>query len=166
MREKERKIYTLSGLDQQTKLNFPILRTFFRKAKGSCYYLHKISASTATQENKRISMAAKTRQTRSPSGKQFGHLQAHVLPFILMQRGNLRRGLSLVARWHPSLLLIENKSFACLCSPPSKQKFGASSSGYPLSTKASVRRDAHLCLAEGLEIKYPKVALQLLLRKR
>ena len=139
MREKERKIYTLSGSDQQTKLNFPRLRTFFRKAKSSCYYLHKINASTATQEGKRVSVAAKTWQTRSPLGKQFCHIQAHVLPFILMQRENLRRGLSLVARQHPSLLLIENKSFACLCSPPSKQKFAASSSGYPLSRKASAR---------------------------
>jgi len=158
MREKERQIYTLSRSDQQTKLNFPLLRTF-RKTKGSCYYLHKINAPTASQEGKRVSIAAETGHIRSPLGRQFGRIQANVLPFILVQRGGLRTGLSLVASQHPNLLPIENKSFACLCSSTSKHKFAASSSEYALSRKASVWRDADLCPAEGLEMKYPKATL-------
>lgn len=100
----------------------------------------------------RVSITARTRQTRSLLGRQFGPIQAHVLPFILMQRGNLR-GLSLVACQHPNLLLIENKRFACSCLPLNKGRCAASSTGRPLCGKASPWRDVRLGLAEGLEIK-------------
>lgn len=132
---RKREKSTLSGSDQQTKLNLPILRTFFRKAKGSCYYLRNINAGTATQEGKRVSITANPWQTGSLLGRQFGPVQVHVLPFILMQRENLR-GLSLVAYQHPSLLLIENKSFACSCLPLNKRRCAASSTGCPLCRKA------------------------------
>lgn len=49
--------------DQEAKLNFPMLKTFFRKAKDSCYCLHKIDASTATLEGERVSVSARTQQS-------------------------------------------------------------------------------------------------------
>lgn len=62
--ERKREKNLCFGSDTQTKLNFLVFRTFFRKAKGSHYYLHKINAPPATQEGKSQNTA-----NQKPRGK-------------------------------------------------------------------------------------------------
>lgn len=92
--------------DQQTKLNFPMLKTFFREAKDSCYCLHKINASTATLEGERVSVSAKTQQSLGKA--VWSHLGTY-WTISIDAKGKLGRWLRLVSHWHPICCLLRIK---------------------------------------------------------